>query len=743
MPQMLSLSCRTWPNHSRLRFEMIVFAVAVAQLTAVRSFAERPAAAPDRGTIDELIAASAEALELTPTPLIDDTAYLRRVTIDLVGRIPTVAERQIFFADPAVSRRLRLARRLVASDRFADRWAVWLGDMIRARSAAAGGPELDLFLRRSMREHVPYDQIVRQLLTAVGTPGHDGAMGFFAAEDADPLEMAGVVAQTLLGIRMKCARCHDHPFDHWSQREYYGLAAFFGATRAVSGSPNRPVRMVESVGQRVLWPPGNGPNAGGSPVPLEPRWPFPAVAGDEPALAAAIERGRIAREPTDDEVIEALLVEAGRHDVGGLARHDVGGLARHDVGGLARHDVGGLTRHASAAESLVIEPALLPPGGDRAGTLRQSLADRLTDPRNRGFARNIVNRIWATLVGRGLVEPVDDVRDDNPPRHPELLDHLADELVAGGHDIRHVVRLIVTSDAYARSHARDEPPNRRRQLEDACLAAPLRPLPAEALHDSLVTAGHLHAVKHPPGANLKTVKEQVLVRRDPSPDGTDNSGATAALAEAVLGRRLAIADADDDPATEDLSEVLQEADPLAGMRALSLEDSRRLRMADGMAMGGSAGEPLPPTAEEAARLYQVETVTSQVDLNPQFQWAIEMPLPAPPRHFLRLLGQSPRLDGDDDFGPRPDMRQALTLLNGPLVHEAARVGPLEPLGRAIAAGRRHDLVGMLYLQTLSRSPTGEERALAEEVIASAASPAEGVADMRWAIFNSREFRFIP
>ena len=194
--------------------------------------------------------------------------------------------------------------------------------------------------------------------------------------------------------------------------------------------------------------------------------------------------------------------------------------------------------------------------------------------------------------------------------------------------------------------------------------------------------------------------------------------------------------------TGDLAEAMRDADPLAGMRAMSLEDSRRQRMADATMRGGAAREPLPPSAEEVARLYRIETVTSQVDHNPHFPWAIEMPLPAPPQHFLRLLGQSPRLDVDASE-PRPDMRQALVLINGPLVHEAARVGPLEPLGRAIAVGGRQDLVGMLYMETLSREPTAEERAGAEEAIASAASVADGIADLRWAIFNCREFRFVP
>lgn len=675
------------------------------------------AAAPAGGRIDELLAASVKDTDLRPVTLIDDTTYLRRVTIDLIGRVPTVAEQRLYESEPAGTRRLRLVERLVATDRFADRWAVWLGDMLRARSGAVGGPELDRFLRRSMRDRVPYDHMVRQLLTAVGTSGHDGAIGYFAAVDADPLEMAGLVAQTLLGIRMKCARCHDHPFDRWSQREYYELAAFFGSTRAVRGAPDRPVRMVDSSGQRVTWPPRDGPHAGGSPSPVEPHWPLPSAAAHEPTLAAAIGRARLTKEPTTDQAIEELLVAA--------------------------------VADASPTGGLANEAVVVPTGAGGAGGLRRTLADRVADPRNRSFARNVVNRLWATLIGRGLVDPVDDHRDDNPPRHPEVLDHLADELVASGHDLRHVVTIIVTSDAYARGHATDEDLQQRRRLEDACLAAPLRPLPAEALHDSLVAAGHLHAVKHPPGANPRTVVERVLVRREPATSAADEeegdaSGGrdAAALAEAVLGGRLAVADADDEPDMGDLTAAMTDVDPLGGMRAMSLEDARRLRMADARQRAGGSPAPLPQSAEEVARLYRVETVTKQVDINPQFPWAIDMPLPAPPQHFLRLLGQSPRVD-DDAFESRPHMRQALMLLNGPLVHEAARVGPLEPLGRAIAAGGRSDVVGMLYRETLARSPTDEERAVADEVIAAADSTADGVADLRWAIFNSREFRFIP
>ncbi len=719
-----------WLSRPRIAAIVIVFVVAAAAPCPVASVA---GAAEDgvsiltksagdtplpHGRIDELLAAAPPAQGLAAVDPIGDAAYLRRLSLDLVGRIPTTAERRLFFAEPAATRRQGLVRRLVASDRFADRWAVWLGDVLRVRSGSPGGPELDRFLRHAMHERMPYDRIVRHLLTAVGSPGHDGAVGFFTAEAADPLEMAGVVSQTLLGIRMKCARCHDHPFDHWTQREYYGLAAFFGQTRSVAGTRNRQVRLVDAADQQVQWPPRQGPHAGGSPVPIKPAWPLAGETADDPALAAAVERRRAASEPTADEAIDALLAAAVKEPV---------------------------------ATGLAVDAVAAPPEADarNQAALRHAVADLIVDPRNRFFARTFVNRLWATLMGRGFVEPVDDVRDDNPPSHPELLDYLATEFVAGGYDIRHVVMLIAVSDAYARGHATGDDPQFRRRLEDAFLAARLRPLSAEAIHDSLITAGHLNQVKHPPGTNLKTVEERVLVRRDKADEtqgGGESGGAAdpAALAETVLAGRLAVADADEgDVAMADLVETMMEADPLDGMRAASPEEMRRRRMADAMSSPGDTATPLPQDPAEIARLYRVETVTRQVDFNPSFGWAVEMPLPAPEQHFLRLLGQSSRQDSDEIGGPRPHMRQALMLLNGPLLHEAARVGPLEPLGRALAADGRRDVVNLLYLETLTREPTRRERKMADEVIAAAATRADGIADLRWAILNSHEFRFMP
>jgi hypothetical protein len=671
------------------------------------------------GLIDELIAAAPQAQGLEPASPISDWAFLRRVMLDLVGRIPTAAEHRLYFAEPAAVRRQRLVRRLVASDRFADRWAVWLGDVLRVRNGTPGGPELDRFLRHAMRERMPYDRIVQHLLTAVGTPGNDGAVGFFTAESADPLEMAGVVSQTLFGIRMHCARCHDHPFDHWKQREYYGFAAFFGQTRSVAGGRNRPTRLVDAAEQRVQWPPRDGPHAGGSPAPIRPDWPLPRETADQPAVAAAVERRRAATEPTADEALDDLLAAA----------------------------VAEPTSSGGVLDTVAIAPEATEA---RRSELRQTVADLVVDPRNRFFARNLVNRLWATLMGRGLVEPVDDVRNDNPPSHPELLDHLALEFVANGHDIGRLATLIVASDAYARGHADRADAHLRDRLEAAFLAARLRPLSAEALHDSVVTAGHLHDVKHPAGANLKTIEERVLVRRDASEMDRDDdaaaggTAASAAVAEATLAGRLAVSDADDgDAVMTDLAAAMMEADPLGAMRAASPEEMRRRRMAEEMAQPGGPVRPLPQDPAEIARLYRVEMVAREVDLNPRFESAIAMPLPAPEHHFLRLLGQSSREDIADAGGSRPHMRQALVLLNGPLVHEAARVGPLEPLGRVLADPGRRDVVRLLYVETLSREPRSREREIAEQVLASAATPADGIADLRWAILNSHEFRFMP
>ena len=226
--------------------------------------------------------------ELAKAPMLDDLAFLRKVTIDLTGRIPTVEDVMEFRRWPDAERRAKAVEKLLAADRFNERWTVFFADMLRIRSNADGGNALLAYVNKCLREGKPYDELARELIATNGRPSDHPAAAFALAEDADPLEMAAVTAQTFLGVRLGCAMCHNHPFDEWDQRQFYEMASFFGKTKRVQNDFGmRMVYTTEGQENQVLWPPERQKPPSREPVP--PKFPFvledAADAGAPPHIA--------------------------------------------------------------------------------------------------------------------------------------------------------------------------------------------------------------------------------------------------------------------------------------------------------------------------------------------------------------------------------------------------------------------------------------------------------------------------
>jgi len=157
---------------------------------------------------------------LTAAPMLDDLAFLRKATLDLVGRTPTIEDITAFRKAPEAQRRDKLIERLLEDERFADRWTIFYADMLRIRSNATGGNQLLAYVNKSIRDGKAWDELARELIATNGRPSDHPAAAFALAEDADPLEMAAVTAQTFLGVRLGCAMCHNHPFDEWDQKQF-------------------------------------------------------------------------------------------------------------------------------------------------------------------------------------------------------------------------------------------------------------------------------------------------------------------------------------------------------------------------------------------------------------------------------------------------------------------------------------------------------------------------------------------
>jgi hypothetical protein len=348
-------------------------------------------ALPRFNFIDRLVDERLAKLGIAPSPIADDSRFLRRLTLDLLGRLPTADESRRFLADTDPARRERVIDELLERPEFNDYWALYWADQLRVDRETLGHKaayEMYRWIRDSLAERKPLTQFAVELLAAEG-PLADVPAGNLFKVASQPGDAAATVSQVFLGIRIACAQCHHHPYDRWSQNDYFGMTAFFAQLQ----------RRPSPLGEVLV--------AEGDPATTHPR--------------------------------------TGKR------------VAAHALG--------------------TVEPEK-DPVGDRRLVLAQWLASE-TNP---WFSRNLANRVWARMIGRGLVEPVDDFRETNPPSHPELLDGLARELVEHRFDLRSLVRTIARSRVYQQSTATNVT---NANDEQNFSRAPLRRLEAEVLLDAV------------------------------------------------------------------------------------------------------------------------------------------------------------------------------------------------------------------------------------------------------------------
>ncbi|MDP7106087.1 MAG: DUF1549 domain-containing protein [Roseibacillus sp.] len=222
--------------------------------------------------LDDILRRENLGEDVITTPVISDRTFLRRATLDLIGRIPTMKEVALY-EGWGKDRRGKLIEKLCEHPRFADRWTIFLADMLRIRSNVTGGNQLLAYVNKSIEQGKPYDIMVRELIGSSGKPGSNPAVGYILGDNTDPMELAATTSQVFLGVRIGCAQCHDHPFDDWEQKDFYELAAFFGKTRQVRSRQRNQVYTTEGHEMMVLWPPEDKVEDD-QRKPVNPRFPF-------------------------------------------------------------------------------------------------------------------------------------------------------------------------------------------------------------------------------------------------------------------------------------------------------------------------------------------------------------------------------------------------------------------------------------------------------------------------------------
>ncbi|MEX2578897.1 MAG: DUF1549 and DUF1553 domain-containing protein [Verrucomicrobiales bacterium] len=356
------------------------------------------AAAPRANLIDDLVLTQLEQLNLKPSGRSSDETFVRRAFLDTIGMLPTAEETRAFLADEKPDKRERLVDSLLQREPFVDYWTYRWSDVFLVNGNLLRPPAVKAYydwIRDSVETDQPWDEMVREVITAKGNSTEDGATNFYAVHQ-DPETMAENVSQAFLSLSIGCAKCHDHPLEKWTNDQYYAFANLFSRVRAKGwGGDQR-----KGEGERTLY--------------VEPRGDLMQPRTGQPQIPA----------PLDGEPIDP----------------------------------------------------------DAEGDRREALATWLTSAENPYFSRSVANRVWAAFFGRGLVDPVDDLRASNPASNEPLLDALADHLVEHDFDLKALMRLILLSETYQRS---GEVLSENRDDTEYLSRHYPRRLMAEVLHDAI------------------------------------------------------------------------------------------------------------------------------------------------------------------------------------------------------------------------------------------------------------------
>ena len=356
-----------------------------------------PAARSVEDAVDYYVDARIHADGILPAPQADDATLVRRLTLDLVGRIPTAAEADAYVRSDDPDKRAKLVDRLIASPGFARHQAA----MFDAMLATAGVPDrkagagVGAYLHAAIRAGKPWDRVFRELLLPDDAdPGQKGAADYLLSRVKDPDRLTTDVSVAFFGVNVSCAQCHDHPHvAEWTQEHFYGMKGFLARTYDAGGA------VAERAAGVVRFAPPKGPERPARLLFLA----GPAVETDT------------LREPTKDEA-----------------------KAEKEAAAKAKAEKTRPPAPPFSARGKLVELALGPAGADF-------------------FARNLANRAWHRFLGAGLVEPLDQMHTENPPSHPELLTWLARDAAAHGYDIRRLTRGLVMSQTYSRASRPDGP----------------------------------------------------------------------------------------------------------------------------------------------------------------------------------------------------------------------------------------------------------------------------------------------
>lgn len=421
--------------HFQGHVEVVALTIPFQQTPAPEQYAAR------NNAVDEHVMNKLASLRIPVSPGCDDATFLRRAMLDTIGTLPTPEEVIAFTSDTSATKREALVDSLLNRPEFTDFWTLQLCDLLQNRKerdhdvrGTKGVRSLHAWVREQVAKNRPWHELAADVLTAKGDVISSPQVGYYIVtvgefRRAEESEVVASVAQSFLGTRVGCAKCHNHPLEKYTQDDYYHFAAFFGRVSFDRrDSMEGPTNLV---------------------LASEEMHSIKREIAQQQQQVAAAEKELAALPQGDDDTAKNAL--KGAEDQLMQKKQRLEELEKRLANVLERPIT---VRQPRTNQQLAPQPL------DRAVTEiakdadpRDSLVKWMIDPKNENFSGNMVNRLWKHFLGVGLVEPVDDLRASNPPSNRELWDTLRNELIASNYNLKHVMRMILLSRTYQLSSA--------------------------------------------------------------------------------------------------------------------------------------------------------------------------------------------------------------------------------------------------------------------------------------------------
>lgn len=667
-----------------------------ASVLAETRVKSKPKTASITDTIDELVDAKLVEIGQKRNPKIDDDVFVRRIYLDVIGRIPTLEETQTFLDSKSKTKRADLIDELLDSYGHVSRQFNYWADVLRVltRNNRVYGQSYIDFLKDSLEQNQPYDEFVQELLTAEGKMfvPEDGAVGYYLRDLNMPEDNMSNTVRVFLGTRLECAQCHDHPFDVWTQRDYFEMVAFTGGMQFSNGDI---LKSLDRDERRELREFGSKEPEKFARSKRMLRAISSGVFGSGTGLARLPE-GFMGSDGEEDEIIT--------------------GKTMFDRQELVDAKIPTYKSSKKPKKNRKKQQSI--PGAKDLGS-RDAYAQWLTSPENPRFATTIANRLWKQSMGLGLIEPVDTIDDSTVASNEALMEHLTESMVELDFDRRAFLRAIYNSRTYQSQATRDDV----KEVATYGFNGPvLRRMSAEQLWDSLISL------------TLPNVDQRVVGDYGPI------DKMRYALMEEI--------DLDDDLSVEDIIKIANMEGEGRRKKARQ-EFTKRVKKAQKEAMTsvnslnkaiGKARKNGNTQLMKELMLKRAKQVSSMKSgrKHRNLKRASELRSPAPAGHFLREFGQSDR-EQIENSNSEPAVTQVLSMMNG-FIEKSIAQDQNTVLMTNVLEAEPKQVIDVIFLTMLSRQPTkSEQKTWASDF---QRAPMIAYTDLIWMLANSNEFIFV-